>query len=72
MREWHQGTLTKEIQFRNGELHGRFNHWFPDGSTAVKGAYKRGVEDGVWMSWTHDGTLESNVTWSDGVQVKVK
>jgi len=48
------GPRTREIEFWEGDVHGRARFWYESGHPWKGGEYRRNQEHGMW-SWYHEG-----------------
>ncbi len=57
-----------EGEFVDGQKHGLWKEWFPDGTQYSEGTYKEGKEEGTWRWWYETGKLQSVVEYRNGEQ----
>ncbi len=61
------GGYTEVAYFDKGTPTGEFlQTWAESGDVKVRGSYKDGGKDGVWVAIRRDGKMESEVTWANG------
>ncbi|MEL6348785.1 MAG: hypothetical protein AAFV53_37115 [Myxococcota bacterium] len=49
--------LASDGHFADGQLHGTWTEWFPNGQVRTTGTWDRGVRVGLWREWHPNGTL---------------
>jgi antitoxin component YwqK of YwqJK toxin-antitoxin module len=52
------GQLERSQEFKNGELHGKVNYFFPDGTVYGSSRFKKGFQNGHFYWNTSNGNLE--------------
>lgn len=50
--------LEIKAEMKDGELHGRYEEFYPSEKLKVEGKYKNGKKDGAWKYYTEAGDLE--------------
>ena len=63
---WPNGSLQREVQFRDGILNGVYRTWYEDGQPYEIRHYADGREQGLQQAWTPDGDLYLNYEMRDG------
>lgn len=53
-------------EYRNGQRHGLWTHYYPNGLKEAEGRYENGKEHGEWTFWYDDGRLQGRGTYADG------
>jgi hypothetical protein len=66
-KTWFKGRKNKgETQYRNGELHGRYELLTEEGQKYDIGSYKDGKRHGLRSQWSPEGTLLDDETYVNG------
>lgn len=60
------GTVWSEVELLEGQPHGSWNTYWPDGSPRSVETWNRGVLDGPFGSWFEDGTERIQGLYQDG------
>ncbi|QTB80644.1 hypothetical protein J3L14_07145 [Burkholderia pseudomallei] len=64
------GALVKRATFVNGKYEGEVIHYAPDGKqVTLKATYANGKLNGPYKEWDANGTLITDKTYSNGVEV---
>ena len=48
---YNSGKQKKKISYENGVPNGNYFHWNPNGNMRIKGNYKNGKKEGLWMEY---------------------
>ncbi len=59
-----------ECAYLQGNLHGKYTDYYPDGRILSQGTYMSGNKDGLWRYYSEDGLLESEIEYSQGEIIK--
>lgn len=62
------GTLKKEVTYKNGELDGMFRTYYEDGSLHQERGYKDGLLNGVFRAFDEFGIPYFEIAYKDGVK----
>ena len=49
------GQKESEVNYKDGELHGKYTTWYTDGQKSWQGNYKDGHQDGKYTAWYENG-----------------
>lgn len=65
---WFKGGAIHNSEFGTaGELlHKEYRKFYHSNQLAEAGKFKNGLKVGLWKAWFENGTIKSNVSWSDG------
>lgn len=50
-------------------LHGDYESFYKNNQLAEKGAFTKGLKNGIWKSWNQNGVLIHQENWSKGTQI---
>ncbi len=66
---WFDNTAIHHTQggYSKYLLHGSYlKYSFPSNCLAEKGAFRKGLKNGVWLTWNEHGILKERVKWRNG------
>ena len=66
LREWKNGQLWIEGNYKDGKADGLVREWYKDGQLQFEGNYKDGKRDGLIRKWYDDGQLKIETNFKDG------
>jgi len=55
---WENSKLKNQSTFKNGELNGKWNSWYPSGNIMLTGFYKQNFKTKKWVRFMENGKLE--------------
>ncbi|MFM7854436.1 MAG: toxin-antitoxin system YwqK family antitoxin, partial [Flammeovirgaceae bacterium] len=55
-----------QVSFENGDYHGSFTEYFPNGKVKIKGNYKYDNSDGNWLEYDEKGNLIKSENYLTG------
>ncbi|MGL4363810.1 MAG: toxin-antitoxin system YwqK family antitoxin [Bacteroidales bacterium] len=61
------GNMVFEIQFAQGQPHGRARYYYDNNQCRIDGHYKEGLRSGVWIYYKPNGEVERHTTYIEGV-----
>ena len=64
------GEMHINGRYINGEKHGIWRWYEPDGTLVLYGEYKYGKKDGLWENYNSNGTIMEIITYKDGKIIK--
>ena len=61
-----------EGEFADGERHGKWTLYHPDGWRRAEGRYEAGEREGSWTFWSSDGEIDERRSgaYSEGVRAE--
>lgn len=65
------GSIQLRCCFKNGMLHGLYQHWHSNGKICGERTYKDGALHGVWKYWYMSGQLKEECTFHEGVVIGI-
>lgn len=63
------GKIEKKGTFANGQLHGPFQQWYPDGTISHTCTYNNSMFDGIMMDYYNNGKPMQERHYIDGICV---
>ncbi|HPE84352.1 MAG TPA: hypothetical protein PLV43_11600 [Aequorivita sp.] len=60
------GQIEQKYELRNGSRHGKIESFFLNGNFKMKGHYKYGKEDGLWLHFHPNGDLSDSSLYNMG------
>jgi antitoxin component YwqK of YwqJK toxin-antitoxin module len=62
-RDWEEdGSLWREIDYKDGKVHGAMVTFYPNGQKASETAYAEGKPEGLSSTWNRDGVIVAQGT----------
>lgn len=62
------GEVSEHMLFFNGELDGPYRKFYTNGAVRMTGQYTVGEKTGMWMSFDHQGRLDSATKYSTATE----
>ncbi|QQR86285.1 MAG: hypothetical protein IPJ76_17105 [Flavobacteriales bacterium] len=62
------GTVSREMDFRNGELHGTYKEFYSDGKVMEVSNYDCGVRTGTGTEYWPSGKIAGTSNWQNGMR----
>jgi len=68
---WCNANMIHSTQggFSGTLLNGHYTEYYLNKNLKEQGAFKKGLKDGIWKTWSEDGTLNQASIWKDGLIV---
>ena len=65
---YYTDTIKAEtIEYKNGNRHGLYRKWFPDGLLSFESNYSHGQQHGITKTWWKNGKFRSQANYSNGM-----
>jgi antitoxin component YwqK of YwqJK toxin-antitoxin module len=68
---WYNDNSIHSSQggFSGKLLNGLYEAYYLNHNLKEKGAFKKGLKNGIWKSWKEDGTLSQVANWKNGILI---
>jgi len=60
------GTMQSSTEYKEGQISGKIEGWYPDGVKQVEGELVNGQKAGVWIAWYENGNKSRQGAFKNG------